>query len=487
MIKPYRYPGPKPFSDQQQHIFFGRDKELDELLRLVRREQWLVLYGKSGLGKSSLLNAGLAPRLAHDDGMTPVFVRFHAWTEGRTDTPLEIAAATLTADGGAAANSQQPRAKSGDSLHWFQKLAGDDRSLWRFLKEKQITADSGGQTADGGDRAGDLTTFEKLSNLDAPSAVLPPPSAAHRPPSTVLLIFDQFEELFTFPAPAIEAFAKSLAEVFYTDIPERYRTALEQNPALLSEAQLRQLHQPLPLRVVTAIRTDRMALMHQLKPFLPGTLDVCYELRPLSHAAAEEAVLNPAYDTGQYRTPRFDYADDALDALLGFLSSGRIQDIESFQLQILCEYLEKNVVERAARRRLVAADLADPAGILENYYLDKIGEIADPANRLAARRLIEEGLIFEEEERRLTLFEGQIQRVWGADAALLAWLEDTHLLRREPSLRGGYTYELSHDTLVAPVLKAKAKRIGDERQKIEEAENERREKVKGEEGGKERA
>jgi formylglycine-generating enzyme required for sulfatase activity len=217
-----------------------------------------------------------------------------------------------------------------------------------------------------------------------------------------------------------------------------------------------------------------MALMHQLKPFLPGTLDVCYELRPLTPAAAEEAVLNPAYDLGQYRTPRFDYEDDALDALLGFLSSGRKQNIESFQLQILCEHLEKNVVERAKRSRVAAEDLADPEGILENYYLDKIGEIADPGQRLAARKLIEEGLIFEEEERRVTLFEGQIQRVWGVDTALLARLEDTHLLRREPSLRGGYTYELSHDTLVAPVLKAKAKRRADETRAESEAEEARK-------------
>ncbi len=412
-MKPYRYPGPQPFSGQQQHIFFGRTKELDELLRLVRREQWLVLYGKSGLGKSSLLNAGLAPHLAKDDGMAPVFIRFHAWTESRKDTCLGIAIDLLKKDA-----APPPK--------WLTQLVEKDLSLWRFLKARQI-AQSGGDAK----------------------------------PST-LLIFDQFEELFTFPASAVEAFAKSLAEVFYTDIPERYRMALEKQPTLLSEAELRQLHEPLPLRVITAIRTDRMALMHQLKPFLPGTLDVCYELRPLSHAAAEEAVLNPAYDAGNFRTPRFDYADEALDTLLLFLSSGRKQDIESFQLQILCEHLEKNVVERAGRLRIAASDLADPAGILENYYLDKIGEIADPGSRLAARKLIEEGLIFEEEERRVTLFEGQIQRVWGVDAALLARLEDTHLLRREPSLRGGYTYELSHDTLVAPVLKAKAKRMAEE-------------------------
>jgi uncharacterized protein HemX len=48
-------------------------------------------------------------------------------------------------------------------------------------------------------------------------------------------------------------------------------------------------------------------------------------------------------------------------------------------------------------------------------------------------------------------------------------LVDSHLLRAEPSLRGGYTYELSHDTLVAPILKAKTERMEEERQ-LREAE-----------------
>lgn len=405
-MKNYRYPGPRPFPEDYRALFFGREKEIAELHRLVRREPWLVLYGKSGLGKSSLLNAGLAPRLAVNDGMSPVFIRFSAWTPDRIDTPLDIAAEVLDVP----------------VTDWLEQLAPGDRSLWRVLKERQL---------------------------------------AKRDLGPVLLVFDQFEELFTFPAAAIEAFAKSLAEVFYTNIPERYRIAIE-DANRLDESRLRLLHESLTIRVITAIRTDRMALMHQLKPFLPSTLDVCYELRPLARAAAEEAVLNPAFDSNVFRTPRFDYDDAALDALLDFLSAENSQDIESFQLQILCEHLEKSAVEQAGRTRITAADLADPEGILENYYLDKIKEIKDPEAGLAARHLIEEGLIFEEEERRLSLFEGQIQRVWGVGADLLAQLEDTHLLRREPSLRGGYTYELSHDTLVAPVLKAKRSRLDQE-------------------------
>ena len=59
----YRYPGTQSFQKTDSHIFFGRDDDCSALLRLIRLEQLVVLYGKSGLGKTSLLNAGILPKL----------------------------------------------------------------------------------------------------------------------------------------------------------------------------------------------------------------------------------------------------------------------------------------------------------------------------------------------------------------------------------------------------------------------------------------
>ncbi|MFI1105154.1 helix-turn-helix domain-containing protein [Streptomyces melanogenes] len=46
-------------------LFFGRDRLTDQLLDLVARERVSVVLGPSGSGKSSLLRAGLIPRLQH--------------------------------------------------------------------------------------------------------------------------------------------------------------------------------------------------------------------------------------------------------------------------------------------------------------------------------------------------------------------------------------------------------------------------------------
>lgn len=57
------YVGPRPFEREESDLFFGRTAEAHELLSLVVADQAVLLYAASGAGKSSLLRAGLTPRL----------------------------------------------------------------------------------------------------------------------------------------------------------------------------------------------------------------------------------------------------------------------------------------------------------------------------------------------------------------------------------------------------------------------------------------
>ncbi|MEM1241001.1 MAG: hypothetical protein AAGI45_14255 [Cyanobacteria bacterium P01_H01_bin.26] len=57
------FPGLRPFELDEEHLFFGREGQADELLVRLNRTRFLGVVGTSGSGKSSLVRAGLLPSL----------------------------------------------------------------------------------------------------------------------------------------------------------------------------------------------------------------------------------------------------------------------------------------------------------------------------------------------------------------------------------------------------------------------------------------
>jgi formylglycine-generating enzyme required for sulfatase activity len=88
-----KFPAKRPykflnyFDTNDADIFFGRESEIDEIFSRVISRRLLVVYGKSGVGKTSLINAGLIPRLPAN--YLPVVVRCF-------DDPIEIIRVTVS-------------------------------------------------------------------------------------------------------------------------------------------------------------------------------------------------------------------------------------------------------------------------------------------------------------------------------------------------------------------------------------------------------
>ena len=68
------WPSLDAFTESASPFFKGRNAEIEEMHRRVQRRNLTVLFGVSGLGKTSLLHAGLFPRLRNDRFM-PVRIR----------------------------------------------------------------------------------------------------------------------------------------------------------------------------------------------------------------------------------------------------------------------------------------------------------------------------------------------------------------------------------------------------------------------------
>ncbi len=140
--EPVPYTGLLPFTAQQSEFFFGRTQERNRLLERIRESPFVAVVGASGSGKSSLVMAGLLPKLEKD------------WR------PLVLVPGVRPLR--SLANQLIPLFSSEDHL----KLADE-------LENRFFTRTDGLSSA--------------LSTL----------LVSHQDITTVLIVIDQFEELFT--------------------------------------------------------------------------------------------------------------------------------------------------------------------------------------------------------------------------------------------------------------------------------------------------
>jgi WD40 repeat protein len=57
------YPGLRPFAPEESNLFFGRETECDEVISKLLKNRYITVIGASGTGKSSLIYGGVLPKL----------------------------------------------------------------------------------------------------------------------------------------------------------------------------------------------------------------------------------------------------------------------------------------------------------------------------------------------------------------------------------------------------------------------------------------
>ncbi len=81
------FPGLRPFEENEDDLFFGRDEQIDDLVGRLRRRRLIAVIGTSGSGKSSLVRAGLLPAL-HGGFMAGVGSRWRIATMRPGSAPI---------------------------------------------------------------------------------------------------------------------------------------------------------------------------------------------------------------------------------------------------------------------------------------------------------------------------------------------------------------------------------------------------------------
>jgi len=409
-----RYLGGRPFADtpEDQALFFGRSAEIDSLFNRIVGGHLLVLFGKSGLGKTSLLRAGVFPRL-REHGYLPIEVRVGQAAIKRDAQQPGLEASFLEMVAAAA----QDVVKYDPSIDY---TPGEGETLWEFFK---------------------TAMFWRKDELQTP-----------------VLMLDQFEEVFTLlEARQREEVAAAIGGACGL-MPESVRARRPRGAGgTLSD-------EPPRLKIVLSLREEYFGTLEQLSKHIPKIFLDRFQLMPLSEKQARDAVIMPAAlqssdeereAAGEFRVRPFTYSEDALADMLAVLE-GNAETVEPFQLQVVCRHVEQIVaaIETTTSEPVIitAKEIGGRPGIqkvIENYYLEQIGKLPRRQRRLA-RTLCEEGLLTDS-GFRLMLEESQIEKSYGLSTEVLGSLVDSRLLRREQRLDSQF-YELSHDSLAKAVL-----------------------------------
>ncbi len=454
-----RYPGLKPFDKGQSTIFFGRDKEKKDLYDQICLDKMVVLFGKSGLGKSSLLTAGIMPMLEMS-GYLPIRLRLNSDNEKYIAAPgtNQLLTEFIESFNGFDTSNERKIIDTGNERRriWeyvkaanFHKMVTEKNYplLYAYINKKRS--------------AGDIrASFDSV-------------------PVTPVFICDQFEEFFHHPVHCQQEFLEQLAEVVHDEPPSRVLHWLTQKELdERTDEHLNWCQQPV-IKIIFSLRSDRFANMQSLVPYISRVLRNRYELKALNEEQAGQAITGPAKkdDLGPEYVPAFTYEEEVLKDLKKRLSS-ETNEIESSQLQIVCNYIESKVKKAyevkddntpvVVDKELLDLEKEFPE-ILSNFYEAQLGKIADAADRLKARLLIEDKMVLY--GQREAVSKARLNKEYGFSDSLIEELLRTRLIREESTSKG-LTYELSHDTLLKTVIASKAKR--DEAEQLLRQEEERR-------------
>jgi hypothetical protein len=386
------WPGLLPFTEEASQFFHGRESETDELFRLIEREALTVLFGQSGLGKSSLLNAGVFPRLRRA-GYLPVYLRLD----------LDARAAALLDQ---VARGLSEACRRNDVVATAQ-LPGE--SFWEYLHRPD-------------------TQF------------LNP----HGRPVVPTLVLDQFEEIFTLGRQSSEqtlrtqVFIRQLGELIENRVPQELETALTEHPERLDQLDLLRQN----LKIVFAFREDYLAEFEELKASIRPIMQNRMRLTAMRGDRAAAAIQ--AAGAGLLSAP-------VAARIVRFLGGASRADnqplndisVEPALLSLVCrEFNEQRI---AGGQSEITADLIQGENaeqIIAKFYEQGFVGL-DPR----VRQFVEDHLLTAAGYRDSCALDNALAAP-GVTPAALQILADRRILRREE--RGGLVrLELIHDVLAA--------------------------------------
>lgn len=238
------FPGLRAFEEDEDILFFGREKQIDELLKKLRTVRFLTVIGSSGSGKSSLVKSGLIPSL-HSGFMSGAGSGWKICSFRPGSNPI--------------GNMAKALAKNGILYNYGSE---DDEQTYTSINESILRRNNFG-----------LIDAYKQSGID------------HK--NNLLVLVDQFEELFRFIK-------------FEKEAKEGKRDSVAFINLLLKAAEQREL----PIYVVFTMRSDFLGDCTEFRGLPEAINEGQYLVPRMTREERRDAITGPVGVGGASISPR---------------------------------------------------------------------------------------------------------------------------------------------------------------------------------------
>ncbi len=402
------WPGLRAFNEGDREFFFGRKRETSELFDLVQRVPVVVLYGQSGLGKTSLLQAGLLPDLKQVDFL-PLRVRFD---HGDDAPPLAQQIKNEIAAELDRTNSSTPR-------------PAQNETLWEYFHRS------------------DIDFWGPRNRLLTP-----------------VIVLDQFEEIFTLGQRSekskarVAQFAAELEAVVEHRAPQAVRNRLDANP----DEATRYAPDRQSVKFVISLREDFLPDLDPWRAHMPSLLANRYRLERMTGAQALDVVQRGGRDL---------LDEGAAHEIVDFVSKSKRErssrameqrDVEPALLSVVCDELNRRRIDRGKSQITVDLLTDEREEIIQNFYDRAFDGVPQ-----RVRDWVEDKLLTSSGYRNRDALEDALKA--GLPESAFDQLVNRRILHREE--RAGVVWlELTHDLLTDPASQSRTVR---EQRRVAEA------------------
>lgn len=424
------YVGPQSFSREEREFFRGRERETNDLEALLVARRLVLFYAQSGAGKTSLIRAGLAPRLEEKRGFEVLPVSRVSGTALTHVAPDNVYSYNLMADIDEVDRGDAARFAQLRLTDFLLDLVQVDGTYAYIGSEEEEDDAAPGET--GVDASVDVVEIRPRA-----------------------LIIDQFEELFM-AYPGVETYEMRVE--FFRQLAE----AMDDDPYLY---------------VLLSMRADYVHHLSRYVHLLPDGLRTRYYMSRMRPDDALRAVKEPAKLAGR------PFAEGVAEELVTHLRRERVQDsgegdeewtlgetVEPVQLQVVCYQLwqsllgaEGDEIRRDDLTRLARDVLADgeerddPLAAFIDSALGSYYEQSLVAALKASATDTREEYLRDWFSRKLITDAGTrgyllrgAESTAGVPESVIMGLLDHHLLRSEER-KGSRWVELIHDSFIEPI------------------------------------